>query len=260
MSGKVSSKHIMEFRRIFDTIPEKFDRWRPRYCFEAFEYIINYARLNPDKSILEIGPGTGQATEPLLKTGSKYLAIELGENLAAYTAEKFKGYENFRIVNDDFETHDFGSEKFDLVFSAATIQWIPENIAFSKSYNLLKNGGALVMMLLYGDYKTPNEALFNEIQKVYNEYFRPEIPYAQKLTYGNAVNYGFTEFLLTEFHGKREYNADDYVEYLGTHSDHIVLRDSCKDKFYDGIKSAILNAGDRIVFDDTYIVYTAVKL
>ena len=26
----------MESRKIFDTIPEKFDKWRPRYCEEAF--------------------------------------------------------------------------------------------------------------------------------------------------------------------------------------------------------------------------------
>lgn len=37
--------------------------------------------LNPEKKVLEIGPGTGQATESILKTGCDYTAIELGENL-----------------------------------------------------------------------------------------------------------------------------------------------------------------------------------
>jgi len=53
---------------------------------------------------------------------------------------KFSSYENFKIVNDDFEKYDFGG-KFDLVYSAATIQWIPEEIAFSKCHDILKCGG-----------------------------------------------------------------------------------------------------------------------
>ena len=34
-----------------------------------------------DKSLLEVGCGTGQATEPFLKTKCKVTAVELGENL-----------------------------------------------------------------------------------------------------------------------------------------------------------------------------------
>ena len=69
---------------------------------------------------------------------------------------------NFSIVNDDFITHDFGNQKFDMIYSAATIQWIPEEIAFPKTFDLLKPGGTLAMMLTKGDYKTPNEELFNK--------------------------------------------------------------------------------------------------
>ena len=108
----------MDFRKTFDRIPEQFDKWRPRYCDELFVDVIEYAKLGSDKTALEIGPGTGQATEPFLKTGCNYLAIELGEHLAEFTKNKFNSYSNFHIVNDDFETHDFGTQKFDLVYSA----------------------------------------------------------------------------------------------------------------------------------------------
>ncbi|GAB2318630.1 hypothetical protein IRB23SM22_08880 [Alkalibacterium sp. s-m-22] len=250
----------MEFRKIFDTIPEKFDRWRPRYCDEVFEYIINHTHLDSQKYVLEIGPGTGQATEPILKTFCNYLAIELGENLAEYTKEKFKEYNNFQIVNADFETYDFGKQRFDLVFSAATIQWIPEQIAFSRSFNLLNNGGVVAMMMMHGDYKTPNEALYNEIQKVYTEHFHPVTPYTQKLNYSNVVNYGFFDFKRMEFYSKREFTSDDYVEYLGTHCDHIVLNEPYRSKFYEGIRTAIKNAGNKIEFNDTVVLYLAKRL
>lgn len=36
----------MELRRVFDSIPEKFDKWRPRYCDEAFSNIIESCKLD----------------------------------------------------------------------------------------------------------------------------------------------------------------------------------------------------------------------
>lgn len=192
----------MEFRKVFDTIPEKFDKWRPRYCDEVFTDVIKHSQLDSRKSALEIGPGTGQATEPILKTGCNYLAIELGEHLAKYTKNKFKSYNNFHIINGDFETNDFGQQKFDLVYSAATIQWIPEQIGFSRAFDLLKSGGTFAMMLVKSDYRTPNEALYNKIQEVYDEYFHPETSYTQNLAYKNVVNYGFIDFEGREYCSK----------------------------------------------------------
>ena len=78
-----------EFRKIFDTIPEQFDRYRPRYCGELFSALIGYANIGPGKTVLELGPGTGQATDPILNTGCDYHAIELGEHLCAMMKSKY---------------------------------------------------------------------------------------------------------------------------------------------------------------------------
>lgn len=249
----------MEFRKIFDTIPEEFDKWRPRYCDGAFSDIVAHSGLGPGKSALEIGPGTGQATEPILKTGCDYLAVELGEHLAAYSADKFRNYDNFHIVNADFETYDFGRRKFDLVYSAATIQWIPEEIGFPRSFELLKSGGTFAMMLTKSDYKTPNEALYDKIEDVYKEYFHPETHYAQKLNYGNVVNYGFADFERREYPCKREFTADEYVSYLGTHCDHIALKEPYRSKFFSGVRDAVMEAGNSLVLNDTVVLYLAKK-
>ena len=59
----------MEYRKLFDTIPEQFDRYRPRYSPELFADLIGYAGIGPGRTVLELGPGTGQATDPILETG-----------------------------------------------------------------------------------------------------------------------------------------------------------------------------------------------
>ena len=46
----------MEFRKVFDTIPEQFDKYRSRYCPELFEKLIADVGLAPEKSVLELGP------------------------------------------------------------------------------------------------------------------------------------------------------------------------------------------------------------
>ena len=250
----------MEFRKIFDTIPEAFDRYRTRYCPALFDALIGYAAIGPGKSVLELGPGTGQATEPVLRTGCDYHAIELGGNLCRKMREKYGNLPNFDLINDDFITYDFGGRKFDVIYSAATIQWIPEETAFGKSFELLKPGGTLAMMLTTSDFKTPNEKLYVSIEEVYSEYFRPEIRYGHGgFNYENASAYGFSGVERREFSGRRVMSADEYVAYCGTHCDHLVIPEPYRTPFFEGLRKAVLEAGDRIVFHDTHILYLAEK-
>ncbi len=249
-----------EFRRVFDTITEQFDRFRPRYSEELFACLNHRAGLGPGKRVLEIGPGTGQATEPVLRTGCEYHAIELGGHLYRKMKEKYDRFPNFNIVNDDFITHDFGNLKFDMIYSAATIQWIPEEIAFARTFDLLKPGGMLAMMLTKSEYRSDNESLFDKIQALYDKYYKPDIPYTHgKFNYTAAPEYGYREVEKFEFKGQRIFNADEYVQFSGTHCDHIVIPEPIRREFFDELRSAVLEAGDRIVFNDTYVLYLAKK-
>ncbi|MBR0082313.1 MAG: class I SAM-dependent methyltransferase [Clostridia bacterium] len=250
----------MEFRKVFDTIPEQFDRFRPRYSAELFEYLIGRTALGPEKCVLEIGPGTGQATDPILETGCDYRAIELGDRLCAKMREKYDRFLNFHLVNGDFIPYDFGQQRFDLIYSAATIQWIPEEIAFSKTFSLLKPGGTLAMMLTRSDYKTPNETLYRKIQEQYDLYFKPATPYTHGgFRYDNAPNYGYTDFERHDFFGRREMTADEYVSFCGTHCDHLVIPEPYKTQLFEGLRNTVEENGGKVVFEDTYLLYLARK-
>ena len=250
----------MELRLSFDTIPEQFEKWRPHYSRELFGLLIAKASIGKDKKVLEIGPGTGQATDPILETGCDYTAIELGSNLSDFLRKKYKGAENYSLINDDFITHDFGSEKYDMIYSAAAIQWLPEDTAFSKTFELLKSGGILAMMFLRMDHQSQQPEMYADIQKVYDEYFKPKSESSNgRFGYDNAVNYGYTALETHIFHGKREFTADEYVQYIGTHSDHIALEEPYRSPFFNGIKKAITEHGNRLVINDEYILKTVTK-
>lgn len=249
----------MDFRKTFDQIPETFDKYRPRYCEELFQELTASCGLNPDKKVLEIGPGTGQATEPILKTGCDYTAVELGENFTSFMKNKFGCYRNFNIINADFETYPFDENTYDLVYSAATIQWIPEEIAFSKTYQMLKPGGYLAMFMTRSDERSSNPDLSGEIDKVYEKCFHVKQKYTCKLEYRNVLNYGFVNWQYKEWKSERTLNAEEYISYISTHCEHITLEEPYKSDFYAGIRKAIMDAGNQIVIIDTVPLYLVQK-
>jgi len=247
----------MDFRKIFNTIPEKFDKYRPRYCNELFSDLIDFATLTPCKTVLEVGPGTGQATAPILKTGCSYLAIELGENFVEFMTTKFGAYDNFSIVNADFETYDFSGEQFDLVYSAAAFQWIPENLGYPKAFNILKSGGVFAMFS--GNGGVPDEPLHTQCQEVYKKHFFPETPYTCDLDYSTSYKYGFINLEQRVYKSFREMNADDFVALRGTHSDHLTLQEPHKTNVFEGLRQVVINNGNYIKLNDVYTLYLARK-
>ena len=58
---------------------------------------------------------------------------------------------------------------------------------------------------------------------------------------------------------QRVFTADEYVGFCGTHCDHIVIPEPDKSRFFDGLRSAVLDAGNRIEFLDTFVLYLAKK-
>lgn len=249
----------MDFRKTFDRIPEAFDKYRPRYCTELFDELISVCSLDFEKKVLEIGPGTGQATEPILATGCQYTAIELGENFTSFMKEKFSTYNNFQIINADFETHKFPKDTFDLIFSAATIQWIPEQIAFTKAFEMLKPGGYLAMFMTRSDEKSANEDLYKKIDHIYEEHFQVKQRYNCRLNYENVLNYGFENYRYYEWIHERTLTSDEYIAYISTHCEHITLEEPYKSIFYAGIKKAVTENGDKITIIDTIPLYLVQK-
>ncbi|MBO7091700.1 MAG: hypothetical protein J6W23_07920, partial [Victivallales bacterium] len=153
----------------------------------------------------------------------------------------------------------FCDKRVDVIYSAATIRWSPADVAFSKTVALLNPGGMLGMMRLIGDYKSPNEALYSRIQQVYDTWYKPNSPYKIKFGYENALNYGYVDFQRQAFHGRRVLTTDDYVNYCGTHSDHLTIPEPYKTKFFNGLREAVDEFGGTVVFNDTYELMTVRK-
>lgn len=63
--------------------------------------IVEAAQLTGTETVLEIGPGFGAMTEPLLAQAKKLVAIEIDPQLNSYLAKHLGGYKNFQLVEGD---------------------------------------------------------------------------------------------------------------------------------------------------------------
>lgn len=78
-------------------------------------------------------------------------------------------------------------------------------------------------------------------QALYYKYYKPDIPYTHgKFDYTAAFGYGFGAVEKYEFKGQRTLNADEYVEFSGTHCNHIVIPKPVRSEFFRGLKDAVL--------------------
>ena len=126
----------------FNEDAANYDRWRPRYVPELFAAVLRYAGA-PGKA-LEIGMGTGQATEPFLQAGWQVTGVERGERLAAFAREKFRHQPQLQVVQGDFLTCPLEGP-FDLFYAATAFHWLPEDRAFPRVKELLRPGGAVAL-------------------------------------------------------------------------------------------------------------------
>lgn len=63
--------------------------------------IIENAGVCKDDLIIEIGPGLGNLTSPLLENAGKIICIELDPKMVSILKDRFSLYENFELINED---------------------------------------------------------------------------------------------------------------------------------------------------------------
>jgi 16S rRNA (adenine1518-N6/adenine1519-N6)-dimethyltransferase len=78
-------------------------RWGQNFLAnpETAEKIVAAARIGPDDTVLEIGPGEGALTRPLAKTGARVVAVEIDPLRVPALQAEFAGNPSVRILEGD---------------------------------------------------------------------------------------------------------------------------------------------------------------
>lgn len=104
--------------------------------------ILAFAQLQKDEHWLEIGPGLGALTQPLLDAGVKLDVVELDRDLVKILSKRFADRSNFTIHGADALQFDFASlvqpgEKLRVIGN------LPYNISTPLMFHLLDNANLI---------------------------------------------------------------------------------------------------------------------
>lgn len=259
----------MDMRLTFNLDAQGYERLRPTYTKTLFDDVIDFSGLNKNKEALEIGIGTGQATEPFLKTGCRVTAIELGDQMAQFTRDKFREFPRFEVLCGEFESTSLDENNYDLIYSASAFHWIAPETGIPKVLRLLKSTGAFAWFSnhpLPADEHYEIHAALQEIYGRYGSYFGGKSvllnpPTKRRLMEEKRqsrralfLQYGFCDITDTLYEGKRTLSGTDYIALLSTYSDHKSIPDEDRIPFLQEIKETIERHGDTFTLSDSMLL------
>jgi len=67
----------------------------------AVDVIVQASNITKEDLVIEIGPGLGTLTKPLLENAGKVICIELDDRMLEILDDRFKLYNNFELINND---------------------------------------------------------------------------------------------------------------------------------------------------------------
>ncbi|MGH3132149.1 MAG: class I SAM-dependent methyltransferase, partial [Gaiellaceae bacterium] len=145
-----------EGRRLFGSDPAAYDSARPGHAERVYEVLVERCGLTRGASVVEVGPGTGQATRRLLDLGAdRVVAIEPDPALAAYLDRSCGGRVDVRIVA--LEDADLPAARFDLAVAASSFHWVEEANGLAKIFAAIRPGGWIALWwTLFGEGGEPD--------------------------------------------------------------------------------------------------------
>jgi len=240
-------KEIEYLRTTFNSSAGQYERIRPGYPEALIDDVIHLSAIPPGGQILEIGCGTGKATERFALRGYAMLCLEIGADLAAVALRKLRDSTNVQIVVSSFEDWESGGRLFDLVIAATSFHWIDPAIAYVKSAAVLKPGGSLAVF--WNRQIRRDEGFFLRVQDVYRS-SAPSIGSAaiHPDNYSGEPSALFGDPVVRSYPWAVKYSTKEYIDLLSTYSDHISLPEVERSNLFSGIADLIdREYGGRVV-------------
>ena len=121
-------------------LPEYMDSWDVR----AFQTLLG---LNPMKSVLEIGIGTGRLAVRIAPCCRHLTGIDISSKTIERARVNLRNCPNISLICDDFIGYAF-AETFDVIYSSLTMMHFPDKaLVIGKMSSLLNDGGLLCLSI-----------------------------------------------------------------------------------------------------------------
>ncbi len=122
--------------------PEPLKAYMDKWDGQEF---IDKMQLSKEKTVLEIGVGTGRLAVRTVPLCKGFYGIDISPETIKGATKNLEQYQNVNLICDDFMTYDF-KLTFDVIYSSLTFMHIKDKQGgINKVQQLLKNGGLFVL-------------------------------------------------------------------------------------------------------------------
>jgi SAM-dependent methyltransferase len=239
----------MERRLSFGSVAARYDAARPSYPESLVADVLAHAALGPGDAILELGAGTGKATRMFAAAtpGQRLVALEPSPEMAALAARHAD-----EVVTSDFEAWAAPQEAFGLLICAQAWHWLDPATRFDRCRSVLAPGGTLAVFwnrptLEPAELRAALDAVYSRVAPE----LAGSIPMrgsrgepAERWT--GELPPAFCDGELRAYRWTRTVTTAEYLELLGTYSDHIVLEPAVGARLGEAIARELDGAGGSV--------------
>lgn len=123
------------------SLAQDYALYRSGYSNELYDFIAQFG-LRRGASILDVGCGSGIASEPFAMNGFPVTGVDPSQAMLAAAAARLP---NATFVKGEAEALPFPNERFDVVISAQTFHWVERARALTEAYRVLRPGGIIAI-------------------------------------------------------------------------------------------------------------------
>jgi SAM-dependent methyltransferase len=240
-----------QLRQTFGEDADLYDRVRPTYPIDLYDELAALLDVSRPR-VLEIGPGTGQATRPMVERGWSVTAVELSPDLARVARRNLPDVE---VIVADFDSWELPAPRFDLVISATAFHWLDPATRVQRCADVLRPGGLLAVVSTH-HVAGGSQQFFRDAQGCYKRFTddadkdggdgpQPADTIPQDASeFDESGRFGPAEFRRYEW--EQAYSAAEYLQLLSSYSGHRALTSERRDGLYDCIGALIEAAGGSV--------------
>jgi SAM-dependent methyltransferase len=261
----VSDDAPVDPRLSFDSVAEIYDEIRPGYPSSMFDDLFRLLPASP--RVLEVGPGTGQATRDLLSRGAIVHGIELGSRLAA-KLRKVLPSPDLTITIGDFEHVTLTARSFDAVFSATAYHWISPRSQLDKPHELLAPGGLVAIVDANHVESSDDNGFFAAAQHIYERHGEgrtgPPLPTRDAVDppIRAALDHDtrFTNVEVRRYDWNQTYTAADFRKLMTSYSGTQLMQPAARQAFLDDFEAFVEHHFDGHVTRPIVVTLTTAAL